>query len=327
MRKPLTREFVESFVETCMDMGLTKEATAELLQHRSAIHAAEQSPAFAEGYSAMRDEMPTGTAVMVRPGYVEKSANAGKAFSTLIGGLGGIARGAGGLLSAAGRGAVNVASHNPRTTKALAGAATAGGFGYGLSQVLNNRYKPQGAPYLPGTGSYNPETEKQEYANQLDRYSAGIADTNKAINDSADRRKVLQQAVDSNSPHSAQALSELRMLNARADSARGTRQRFLEQLNADGAVTSKRLQDIQARQKQLQERRNSPFWRGLHRLTFRNPDKSYDAALSELQGPAAELSRQNQLINDQRERLPYWEGHKYNQPSATQMQREFFPTS
>ena len=315
-------QYVESFVETCMDMGLSKEATAELLQRRSAIHAAEQSPAFAEGYHAMKAELPHGI-IRVRPGYVEKSASS---FGQIARGLGGVAKGIGGLFGSAGKGVFNAAARNPRAAKAIGGGLAAGGIGYGINQYFNDRYAAPGVPTIPGNGMYDPEQEKDEYKNEINRLSSGIADTNRAMTDSTDRRKVLQQAVDRNSPQSAAALKELNMLNAQVNDASSVRQKHLEQLNAQGGTTASRLSAITSRQNTLRERQQSPFWRGLQRLTFRDPDKSYGKALADLQAPAAELSRQNQLINDQRERLPYWKGKVYNQPSSAQMQREFFPS-
>lgn len=307
-----------------MDMGLTKEATAELLQRRSAIHAAEQSPSFAEGYFLMKKAMPISSEIRVRPGYIEKQAF-GKAIGSIFSGLGGIARGVGGLPIAAGKGLFNAAAKNPRSARAIAGGLTAGGLGWGASRYFDNSRVSPGSPYFPGGGGYNPETEKKQYEDLLDSYSGGIAEANKTISGSSQRRKVLQQAVDSNSPNSAQALAELNKLNAEVSAAQALKDRHLEALNARGGAVSSRLESVQKRQQQLRERQKSPFWRGLHRITFRDPDKSYQDALNELQPYAAELSRDNQLINDQRKRIPYYMGVRYNEPSAAQMQREFFP--
>jgi hypothetical protein len=306
-----------------MDMGLSKEATAELLQRRSAVHAAEQSPGFAEGYYLMKQAMPAGSEIRVRSGYLEKQAF-GRAIGSIFSGLGRTVGGVGGLFGAAGKGLINAAVKNPRTAKALGGGIAAGGLGWGASRYFDDSRGSPGVPYLPG-GGYNPETEKKQYDDLLDSYSSGIAEANKAISDSADRRKVLQQAVDSNSPNSAQALAELSKYNAQVSAAEETKARHLKALNERGSVVSSRLESVQNRQKQLRERQKSPFWRGLHRLTFRDPDKSYQDALNELQPYAAELSRDNQLISDQRKRMPYYKGFRYNQPSAVQMQREFFP--
>jgi len=303
-----------------MDMGLSKEATAELLQHRSVIHAAEQSPSFGEGYL----NTSSGTAVRVRPGYVEKRAF-GAAMKAIGGGLGSIGKGLGGVAVSAGKGVFNAAVNNPRTAKALGGGLAAGAAGFGVSNYLDNRYAAPGVPYM-APGGYNPLEEKKEYENELKRYSRGIAEINKTIDGSANRRKVLQQAVDSNSPNSAQALADLRLLDKTVGDAKSVRDKHLEQLNSQGATTSGRLTDIQAQQKKLQERSKSPFWRGLHRVTFQDPDKAYSSALDKLQPQAAELSRQNQLINDQKKRLPNYLGASANIPSAAQMQREFFPT-
>lgn len=303
-----------------MDMGLSKEATAELLQHRSVIHAAEQSPAFAEGYL----NSATPAAVRVRPGYVEKKAF-GAAAKLIGSSLGGIARGAGGLIGAAGKGLYSTALRNPKTTKALAGGIAASGLGYGISNYLNNRDRAPGVPYM-APGGYNPLEEKTEYDNDLKRYSRGIAEANKTIDGSKNRRRVLQQAVDSNSPNSAQAAADLRALDSNVDAAQKLKDTHEQRLKSQGSITSGRLSNVQARQQQLRERSQSPFWRGLHRITFRDPDKSYNKALDELQPAAAELSRQNQLINDQSKRMPYYLGADGNVPSSAQMQREFFPT-
>lgn len=307
-----------------MDMGLSKEATAELLQRRSAVHAAEQSPAFAEGYFLMKQAMPLSAEIRVRPGYLEKQAF-GKAVGSIFSGLGRAAGGVGGLFGAAGKGLIDAAVKYPHTSKALAGGLAAGGLGWGASRYFDNSRSSPGAPYLSGGGDYNPETEKKQYEDLLDSYSGGIADANKAIADSADRRKVLQQAVNANSPNSPKALAELNKLNAGVRTAEATKARHLEALNERGGIVSSRLESVQKRQNQLRERQKSPFWRGLHRITFRDPDKSYQDALADLQPYAAELSRDNQLINDQRSRMPYYKGVRYNEPSAAQMQRDFFP--
>lgn len=303
-----------------MDMGLSKEATAELLQHRSVIHAAEQSPDFAEGYL----DNATPAVVRVRPGYVEKKAF-GAAAKLIGSSLGGIARGAGGLIGAAGKGLYRTAVNNPRTAKALAGGAAAGGLGYGVSNYLNTRDEAPGVPYM-APGGYNPVEEKTEYENDLKRFSRGIAEANKTIEGSKNRRKVLEQAVASNSPNSAQAAADLRMLNANVSAAQKLKDAHEQRLKETGSLTSGRLTKVQQRQQQLRERSKSPFWRGLHRITFQDPDKAYAEALDELQPAAGELSRQNQLIKDQLKRMPYYLGRDGNVPSSAQMQREFFPT-
>ena len=318
----MSLQYVESFVETCMDAGLSKAATAELLQRRSAIHAAEQSPAFAEGYHMMKLAMPQGT-IRVRPGYVVKSANIGAVAK----GLGMAAGGVGGMLGGAAKNVFHTVAKRPNAAKVIGGGLATGGIGYGIGQYLDNDYTAAGVPVITGGGMYNPEQEADEYKNELNRYSSGIADTNKDITDSADRRRVLQQAVHSNSPQSALALKELKMLNSKVDGATKVRQKHLEALNNQGATTSKRLESITNRQQTLRDRQKSPFWRAMHWATLRNPDKSYGSAIDELQAPAAALSHENQLINDQRERLPYWKGKSYSPRSSTQLQREFFPTN
>ncbi len=53
----LTPAYVESFILACRDEGLTKEATAQLLQ----LHAAEaafSNPGFAEGFAQVLREVP-----------------------------------------------------------------------------------------------------------------------------------------------------------------------------------------------------------------------------------------------------------------------------
>lgn len=317
----MSPQFIESFVETCMDMGLSKEATAELLQHRSVIHAAEQSPAFAEGYL----NATSGTAVRVRPGYVEKRAF-GAALRAIGGGLGGVVKGVGGIGMSAGRGLVNAAMKNPRTAKALAGGTAAAATGYGINEYLNKRYEAPGVPYM-APGGYNPDEEKKEYDNEINRFSRGIGEANKTIDGSAARRRVLQQAVDSNSPNSAQALADLKLLDKTVGSAKSTKDKHMEQLKQQGATTSSRLADITAQQQKYRDRSKSPFWRGLHRATFQDPDKAYGDALEKLQPQAAELSRQNQLIKDQTKRMPYWMNQPTNIPSSAQLQREFFPAA
>lgn len=325
MREPLSREFIVSFVETCMDMGLSKEATAEMLQRRSAIHAAEQSPAFAEGYLKAQEQIPISDRIRVRPGYVEKRAFG--AAAKLIGrSIGGIASGVGGLGMAAGRGLVNTAVNNPRAAKALAGTALLGGGGFALGQMNRDKYSSPGVPYLP-PGGYNPEEEKKRYKTDLNQYTEGIARNNKIIDGAANRRKVLQQSVDANSPDSAKALAELRQLDAEVKAAEKQNAAHRAQLDSQGSTAASRLQSIQERQQTLRDRSKSPFWRGLHWMTFRNPDKAYAQALDELQPAAARLSYENQLMNDQRGRMDYgYKGIQYNEPSSSQMQREFFPT-
>jgi hypothetical protein len=296
-----------------MDMGLSKEATAELLQHRSVIHAAEQSPAFAEGY--LNNATPA--TVRVRPGYVEKQA-----FGKLLGsGIDDAAR----FVGRQGQKLFNTAMANKKTTGAIVGGTALTAGGYGASNYLNNRDKAPGVPYM-APGGYNPLEEKTEYDNDLKRYSRGIAEANKTIDGAKNRRRVLEQAVNSNSPNSAQAAADLRALESSVDAAQKLKDTHEQRLSAQGATTSSRLSNIQERQQQLRERSQSPFWRGLHRITFRDPDKSYNKALDELQPAAAELSRQNQLINDQRKRMPYYLGAEANIPSSAQMQRKFFPT-
>lgn len=305
----MSSDFVMSFVATCLREGLTKEATAELLQRQSVVEACRRSPSFAEGYEKVAALVPGRLRPIFREEFLEKDA-----------GLGDIAR-------SGARAAGQWFSRHPKTTAGLglgAGAAgTAGVLGF-----LNRPRIPE-TPYLPGT--FNATQSAQNFETSLDEHSRGIAELNKNIQQSDTRRRVLEDAVATHAPGSAHARAELLKLDAQRNASTAQRDGYLKHLQSNGDHNQKLLDGIIAKQRSLEDAKTS-LWRApqrlFYRLTGRDPSAVYDSRITSMESDASRLATNAKLIAEQKRRLGNgYIGMAERAPSPEQQQARFFSTA
>lgn len=338
----MSPSFVLAFVETCMNEGLSKEATAELLQRQSVIHAAEQSPAFAEGYEKVASLVPGGLRPIARPGYFEKSAApvAATGGKLILKSLGNIVRGAGQMLGTGaattkGR-ALDIAKlvrNNPLAAAATSGLAGAGTI-YGVDRMLNE--PSAGASEVPyiSPGGYDAGEAAASYDKRLEQYSRGISDLNKKQDNATSRMRELEKAVAKNDAGSGLAMRELQQLRRQTASTEETRNRYLRDLDSSVSKSDAMLSDIAERQKSLEAAKTS--WaphrlvqRAWYGVTGRNANDVYDSRIADLQDQAAKAKGDRQLAADTRTRLNnqyIGSGEKPRIMSENEMQDKFFPT-
>lgn len=338
----MSPSFVLAFVETCINEGLSKEATAELLQRQSVIHASEQSPAFAEGYEKVASLVPGGMRPIARPGYFEKRAApvAATGGKLILKSLGGLFRGAGQML---GRGAgtasnraVDLAKlirNNPVAAAATSGLAGAGTI-YGVDRMLSQ--PTAGASEVPyiAPGGYDANEAAAAYDKRLEQYSRGISDLNKKQDNAVTRMRELEKAVARNDGGSGLAMRELQQLRRQNASTEATRSRYLRDLDSSVRKSDAMLSDISERQKALEAAKTS--WaphrlaqRAWYGITGRNANDVYDTRIADLQDQAAKAKGDRQLAADTRARLNsqyIGSGEKPRIMSESEMQDKFFPT-
>ena len=347
MQSTMTPEFVMSFVRTCAEAGLTKEAAAELLQYQSVISQAEASPAFGEGFAKVASEVPGGLRPMYREGYMEKAALAaalrqlGAHSGAAMRALGTVGAEAG---KAIGRGALKVVGaqqgkfgvpgggpnwirRNPMWATGLGVGGTAAG-ALGLNAMRDPRHNFD-VPYLPSS-SYNPEESSRLYNSELDARSQGVADLNKRIDDSAQRVSVLENAVKEHGPQSQMAQAELNKLTKERDDARKAREKYISTLGDRSKQTGSMVHELEQKKRDI-EARNTDWLhmpqRAWYRLTGRDPREEYNKKLTEVEGPLSQATNADKLTRDLiRRSLEGYRGVRA-EPAYTdaQMHARFFP--
>jgi hypothetical protein len=334
----MSGEFVMSFLQTCWNEGLSKEAAAELLQRQSVVAAGEQSPAWLEGYEKMAALVPGGLLPMARQGYFEKNALNGqtrKAVGSLLGGLkDNIVAGAGKIRGAANT--VGGAVQKSKTIKAHplwagAGVATAGaGLTYGANKMSGSPGSGDGL-YVPslGAGSYNPDNSSKIRESLVDGDSSAIYEHNKKFFNGDARREELRNAVNRNDYNSGAAQAELTKLEAERSEVANFRKSKFAELDNQANASSEKLKELNSYREKMEAHKKSPFWRGLQRIKFNNPDKVYNEAIGQTAAEAGEVGTNNYRINQMRENMA--RGYTSGRPGKTsrspqQMQNDFFPT-
>ena len=343
----MSSEFIIAFVSTCEAEGLSKEATAELLQRQSVIHECEQSPAFAAGFEKIALMVPGELRPLAREGYFEKQAgpNARLAWQ----GIKSLGQAAGGAVSGAaratGRGLDKLVGTGPssartgRTTPSWAGrnptgAALGGigvggaGVGVGMHMLGGGTGSPAGAPYMP-PGGFNPDEAAASYDTQLDQHSRGLAEHNKKFFGDRKRQEVLQQAVDSNSPNSAQALAELSRIKRDQAAVSADRANHIARFDSVGGQSASKLKEIEEQQAAM-ERAKTSWTRAPQRawlwMTGRDPNQYFDDKRVALEGGASAAQTAQRLSEDQLRRLENgYIGGQTKSKTPAQMQQEFFP--
>lgn len=316
MNQPLSQEFVVSFITTCFDAGLSKEAAAELLQKETVDLECAARPEFAEGYKKAAAEFP-GELQPIFLGYggMEKAAKgnlvrmARGLWDVFAGSTGAVRSG----IKSLGTGVEHV-SKSPFLKQhpfgsAVGSAAVAGVGGWAANQYLNrDRGLLSGGASDPffAPGSYSPERYQERYEDQLQEgYAPGIYEHNKEYFGTEARRQELKKAIEEGQDWNGDAYRELQELNREHSSASAARRDYLENLSAHGSNSREKLNRIRERQAQLESQRDS-VW-GLPKrmwlsMTGRDPEEHFDSRIGRLHSAAGQAKMQADLATD-RQRL------------------------
>jgi len=342
----MSQKFVHSFLKTCFDAGLSKEAAAELLRQESIDQEKAKRPAFAEGYEKAASQVPGNMrAMLFLEGGLEKSAGpryqaVKSVLDGIRGALGGTARlGWQGVKDVGGVGKriFGPARVNPNSLvqryplPVAVGSAALGGAGaLGLHHLLSNNHGPAGYPdpfFSPG--GYSPEGYEEKYNSRLAEYSKGIAAHNKSYFGTQRRRKELEKAIAEGKGGSS-AYRELQELNREHARLGKQRAHHFESIRASNAHHQGILDQVKRQQAALEKRRTS-LWglpqRAWLRLTGRNPNEYYDKQIGMLHDTGAR-SKMNIRLGDARvRRLDGDYRGIINRPSPKppNLQERFFP--
>lgn len=305
---PLTSTFVESFVLTCLDRGLTKEATADLLRLH-AVSAAFAMPGFAAGFDQTLKE------AAVRGLTKEAAGNLGKMVGGGIGLIGSMFKGVGSGARAVGRGAKAA----PAVATGLAGV----GLGAGIVGLNQMRTPAAPAADAPSIGVYDKtRAEAGEKAKQKD-LATGTNELNKRIGVDGRRKAELQAVIDSNGPGAASAIAELQRL--RGDAAKGQRTTYSKELQSHATATGTALEQSQRKLTDVQGARGS--WMTKLR-NFVGMPRDIDGEERALVGETSRLAEQNRIAVETRRRLDRGvvSGDPHEIIAPQDLQSRFFPT-
>jgi hypothetical protein len=188
-----------------------------------------------------------------------------------------------------------------------------------------------GGLYVPslGAGSYNPDNSHKVREALVDGDSSAIYEHNKKFFNGDARREELRNAVGRNDYNSGAAQAELTKLEAeRAEVANFRKNKFAE-LDNQANASSDKLKELNSYRAKMEAHKQSPFWRGLQRITRQNPDKVYNDAIERTAAESGDVGTTNYRINQMRENMA--RGYTSGRPGKTsrspqQMQNDFFPT-
>lgn len=342
MRPSLSQEFVFSFLESCFEAGLSKEAAAELLQKESADQELRRRPAFAEGYRSVTAQIP-GQMLPLRAGYegLEKAAvgPVSKGFGTLAKSLWGVPKGlweiGSGTLSGASKGvkAVRDSSFlkNHPFAALLAGSTATGAGVLGVNHWWNRdrRLTPtRPTPFFSPSG-YSPAAYDERYKKELDSYAPGIYEHNKSYFGTEARRKELEKAIAEGKDVGGQATLELQTLNRQHAADDLKRRRHVESLDTYQNENRQLVDRIADRVSDLENQRTA-WWAAPKRwalsATGHKPQEYFDTKISDLQSSRSQAQMEADLAAD---RLKYlWSGATAEQakkpPSSQDLQQKFF---
>lgn len=334
----MSGDFVMSFLQTCWEEGLSKEAAAELLQRQSVIHAGEQSPAWLEGYEKVAAMAPGGLLPMVRAGYFEKRALNGQIRKSLGGLLGGIkdtvvagagkVRGGANYVADAARKSKAIKAH-PLATAAAATSVGAAGM-YGISKLMGGGGGSGSfVPSMP-SGSYTPESSAKIRDSLVNADSEGIYDHNKKFFNQEPRRRELADAVARNDFNSGAAQVELQKMEADRSSITALRQKKFGELDTQANASEEKLKELTSYRQKMEDHKTSPWlapYRGFLRMTGRNPNTVYNDAIAQSANEAGNVATDNHRINEMRRKMSagLTEGSAKSR-TPQQMQNDFFPS-
>lgn len=317
MRSP---EYIEAFVEECLNQGLSKEATASLLVQDSIL---AQGPEFAAGFTE----------------EVEKSANTGQGFRQLwratkaLGSAGkqivkGVTSGTtSGVKKFVGPGDSWVSRH-PRSAMALGTGIGAGSLAGGY-QVANSFQDTPNANFIP-PGGYNENSEMSRFYDDLDSRSIGIANLNKDLNIDQGRVAKLQQVVAEGGPGSVSARRELESMLERQRGAKAQQRSYLDAVDRNSRLSDDKIRQAREQLESLSGAEKS-FWRlpqrAWLRMTGRNPAEFFDAKRMQAQQELEQNSTASRMLQEQGRRLmnDYRGGSSRPALTPEQARMQFFP--
>lgn len=332
-----------SFLTTCWNEGLSKEAAAELLQRQSVVCAGEQSPEWLEGYEKVAAMAPGGLRPLARAGYFEKQG--GRTLDGLVDVVGGIKdlvvrggskiKGVAGYV--AGKSTTNatgvtvppLVGRHPRLS-AAAGVALGGAAVYGGSKLFGNGGgNGSYVPSLP-SGSYTPESSAKIRDALVDADSEGVYDQNKKFFNQEPRRRELAEAVARNDFNSGAAQVELHKMEAERASTAALRQKKFGELDTQANASASKLKELNSYRQKMEDHKTSALYapyRTFLRMTGRNPDAVYNDAIAQSANEAGNVSTDNHRINSMRQKLSAGtpQGSAKSR-TPQQMQNDFFPS-
>lgn len=344
MNHKMSQEYVTAFITTCFDAGLSEKSASELLRRESVALAADENPAWAEGYrSVLGDgELPVDEVL----GW-EKSAGAPKPqhLRSIGSHLGGIAGDLWGIVRGTGRkarsGVKAVYNRNdPKslltkypltTTLGTAGAASAGTAGVYSFLNRDSGYEPRGMsdPFFSQSGR-DPSKDEKMYQDRLyNTYAPGIFSINREFNEAQKRIPELEAAV-KNHTGGGNAYRDLQELKRRRESIGKQRDYGYEKMQDARNYNLGITKDLEDRRRSLESSRTS-LWKAPYRqwlrLTGRDPKQHYDMEIARMEDRATNAAREARMLQD-RMRLLDVNATGRRQPtpaSPDAMQRKFFP--
>jgi len=347
MSETMTKEFVTSFLTTCFDAGLSKEAAAEMLQKESVDQVKWERPAFAEGYEKVASQVPGGMQPLLFAGDdLEKSAGPG--FTAVMDGLrhlrglfGATGRAGAAGAQAVGRGALNVAAParvrpNSLVQKypfpmMLGGATVAGAGALGVNHLINGHRDLGGDPdpfFAPG--GYSPSGYNERFKGRLENeYGPGIAAHNEQYFGTYGRRKELEKAL-AEGKGGGSAYQELKQLNRKHSRTQGARDRHYEQLEGSSEYNRDMLERIRGRKDKLEDHRSS-IWgfprRAWEKMNGRNPRNYFDQEIGTLEDTRARSQMGVDLAERRSQMMTGGYSGPSNQavPTPPDLQKKFFP--
>lgn len=289
----LSNAFISSLVEECYNAGLTKEATAVILQQASIDKACSDSPDFAEGYYGESLEL-------------EKEAGFWSQLPKAVGKF--VGRGTEATMRGAGAAARTVAS--PAFLKGTARAGLYGSALYG-GKVVYDKFTENSSnpdPYTGfagyGDGSFDANKARQEYNTRLERASGAIPGISRdAQLTSTPRYKELQQAVAQGLPGSDKALMQMKDMEGKAWNANKVVSRETYNLNNAAAANNNAAAKWKSEAQDALATKDRPFWRSPTKWWYDaqhkwNPDRYASPDMRLTQEAAAAQGRAAQYTTD-----------------------------
>jgi hypothetical protein len=336
----MSGEFVMSFLQTCWEEGLSKEAAAELLQRQAVIHAGEQSPAWLEGYEKVAAMVPGGLRPLARQGYFEKSAAPPvRGIRTALGhGYEAVKD----LFTASRRGVKSTVrvpgninqrmADLPALSKSPLPVALAGA-GIGAAGIYaGSKLNGGGGSFVPSmpSGSYTPESSAKIRDSLVAADSEGIYDHNKKFFNQEPRRRELSEAVARNDFNSGAAQVELQKMEQERASTSALRQKKFGELDTQANASEKKLKELNNYRQKMEDHKTSMLYapyRGFLKLTGRDPNTVYNDAIAQSATEAGNVATDNYRINEMRRKMSAGITAG-SAPSRTpqQMQNDFFPS-
>lgn len=265
MSRSLSQPFVTSFLETCFEAGLAKEAAAELLQSESVRQELRARPSFAEGYLSLSTRFPGGLRpVLDEEQVLEKYASKGlaraaKGLWDVAAGLGGAAKG---VVTGTGKVVNKTLGPNPDSLLKkhpfavnLASVAGTGLGTYGMMRLMDRDNRLAGSgdhdPFI-GTSGASREAYEKSYQDRLKGYETGLFETNQAVDSIGGRINTLTRDINDNRA-GGDAYQELQDLQRRKNKLTENKQRHEKQLVDTSAYNEKLIGDIAKRTAELEK--------------------------------------------------------------------------